>query len=230
MRILSFIFIIALAISASAQNGQIENLFENGTRFAESGNFAKALEDFRAASKLSENAGTSNDFRAKIHFNIGVCLFRLDNSAEAVEEFERAIKTSEGVYQKAFYALGMAQTRLKNWRKAAEALQEAVRLEKTDGEAWFDLGLVLVEEKDFEAAQAAFENSIRYKTVAAADAHNNVGVILALKGDFDSAEKRFKLALRKSSGKSVEAQNNLKFCELYKQNAALKPQFSGKAE
>jgi len=220
MRILSFIFIIAFAVSVSAQMPSVKKSFENGTEAAQSGNYEKALEDYRKAILLSESDETGNDFLAKIYFNIGVCLYHLNRQTEAVEVFNKAIESSGGNYQKAFYALGMAEAKLKNRRKAVAALREAVRLTKTDGEAWFDLGLVLLEEKNFEEAEKAFQNSIRYKSIASADAHNNLGVILALKGDFASAEKEFKVALRKSSGKSIEAQNNLQFCESHKQNSA----------
>jgi Flp pilus assembly protein TadD len=219
MRTLSFIFTIVFALSVSAQS--VEKSFENATRAARSGNYEKALADYRQAASLSENEKIGNDFLAKIYLNIGVCLYQLNRLPEAVGEFNKAIELSQGNYQKAFYALGMAETKLGNWRKATVALREAVRLKTDDGEAWFDLGLVLIEEKNFAEAEKAFQNSIRYESVAAADAHNNLGVILALRGDFARAEKEFKVALRESSGKSAEAQNNLKFCASYKQNPAL---------
>ncbi|HEY0426791.1 MAG TPA: tetratricopeptide repeat protein [Pyrinomonadaceae bacterium] len=217
---------IALSVSVAAQTAR--QTFEAGTRAAQNAQYESALENYRTSLASSEIEKTNGEFRAKIHFNIGVCLFHLRQTAEAVIEFKKAIAL-DGDYQKAFYALGMAESESKNWRNAREALQTAVGLKKTDGEAWFDLGLVLTEEKNFEAARAAFENSIRYKTIAATDAHNNIGVIFALKGDFDSAEKEFRAALQLSAGKSVEAQNNLQICRVYRQNSLQTPklQFSG---
>jgi Flp pilus assembly protein TadD len=208
---------MVFALSVSAQTAK--QAFDEGTQSARAANYEKALGNYRKAIRLSENESIAGEFLARIRFNTGVCLYQLKRNEEAVKEFNAAIVLSGGSYQKAFYALGMAETELKNWRKASAALREAVRLKKTDGEAWFDLGLALVEEKNFEAAREAFQNSIRYKTVAVADAHNNLGVIMALSGDFPSAEKEFETALAKSRGKSVEAQNNLQFCKLYKQNS-----------
>ncbi len=219
MRILSFVFIIVFAISVSAQTKQAKKLFKDGTQAARTGNYEKALRDYQKAVLLSENDKTVINFLSKTHFNIGVCFYHLNRQTEAVKELNKAIELSEGNYHKAFYVLGMAETELKNWRNATAAFRKAVNLKINDGEAWFDLGLALLEEKNFGEAEKAFQNSIRYKSVAAADAHNNLGVILALKGDFVSAEKEFKVALRKSSGKSAEAQSNLQFCELYKQNS-----------
>ncbi len=218
MRILSLFLTVVLAVSVSAQTPLVSQTFDEGTRMARAGNYENAIENYRRAILLAKAETVTDDFLAKVHFNIGVCFYNLKQTAEAVEEFTEAIKLSRRSYQKAFYALGMAQSELKNWRKAADAFREAVSLKKKDGEAWFDLGLVLLEEKDFESAEKAFRNAIKLKSIGAADAHNNLGVIFALRTDFPSAESEFKRALIKSNGKSVEARNNLQFCKFYKQN------------
>ncbi|MDQ3714123.1 MAG: tetratricopeptide repeat protein [Acidobacteriota bacterium] len=234
MRILSLFLIVVFAVSVSAQTPLVNQIFDEGTRTARAGNHENAIENYRRAILLAEAETVTNDFLAKIHFNIGVCLYNLKQTAEAAEEFTEAVKLSRRSYQKAFYALGMAQSELKNWRKAADAFREAVNLKKNDGEAWFDLGLILLEEKDFDSAEKAFRNAIKFKSIGAADAHNNLGVILALRTDFPSAESEFKTALIKSDGNSVEARNNLQFCKLYKhnfnQNLLAKLEFSRKKQ
>ena len=219
----TFLFVLVLAgttaISASAQETPLTNrAFENAARAAQSEDYKTAAEDYRRAILFSTAEEPSDDFLAKIHFNLGVCFYNLQQTEEAVEEFTEAIKLSRRGYQKAFYALGMAQTDLKNWSKAETAFREAVKLEKNDGEAWFDLGLVLLERKNYESAETAFQKAIKYQSTGAADAHNNLGVIFALKSDFRAAENEFKTALNLSNGKSVEARNNLQFCKLYKRN------------
>ena len=234
MRKLSFIFMIVMAVVinswAQTTTAAAGRVFDEGTRAARAGEYEKALENYRNAMFLSESEKTSSEFLARIRFNAGVCLYHLKRTGEAVEEFTKAIELGRGNYQKAFYALGMAHSELKNWKSAEMAFRAAVRLEKEDGEAWFDLALVLLEVKDFEAARAGFQNAIKYKSLATADAHNNIGVILALKGDMTSAENEFETALRKSGGKSLEAGNNLQFCRLYKQslsqNLRAGPKFS----
>ncbi len=220
MRRFTFIFIAVLTfvISASAQTALSNRAFENGTRAAQAKEYEKAIADYRRAILFSETEKRSDDFLARIHFNIGVCFYSLKQTAEAVEEFTEAIKLSKGSYQKAYYALGMAHSELKNWRKAQTAFRKAVELKSDDGEAWFDLALVFLEEKDFGSAKLAFQKSIKYKSAAVADAHNNIGVILALQNNFLLAENEFKIALTESNGKSIEARNNLQFCRLYKRN------------
>ncbi len=109
-------------------------------------------------------------------------------------------------------------------------LQTVVSNRNHQAEARFDLALVLLAKKDFDTAQTAFQNALKYKTVNTADAHNNIGVILALKGDVRAAEKKFEIALHQSGGKSTEAENNLRFCKFYKQrfnqNQLVKLEFS----
>ena len=211
MRVLSFVIIIFLAVSVSAQTSEIKRVFDEATRSANAKNYEKAFEIYQKAFRLSQDE--SAEFRAKIHFNSGVCLFQLKRHAQAVAEFERAVLLNPK-YERAFYALGMAHAELKNFSSAEKAFLKSLEISRKNGETWFDLAFIYLEQKDFDAAETAFRNAIKYKTVAAADAHNNLGVIFALRHDFSSAEKHFTLAL----GKSAEAHNNLQFCKVYKQN------------
>ncbi len=219
MRILSLFLIVVFAVSVSAQTPLVNQIFDEGMRRARAGNYENAIENYRRAILMARAETVTDNFLAKIHFNIGVCLYNLKQTTEAAEEFTEAIKLSRQSYQKAFYALGMAQSELKNWRKAAAAFREAVNLKKEDGEAWFDLGLILLEEKDFESAEKAFRNAIKFKSIGAADAHNNLGVIFALRHEFDSAENEFKTALVVSNRKSILARNNLEFCRQLGRNS-----------
>lgn len=224
MRILSFIFIFVWGIMASTVSAQeavlVKRAFDDGTRAAQTAQYEKALENYRRAIAFAESEKIEKDFLARIHFNAGVCLFHLKQNQAAIAEFNRAINLSGSAYQKAFYALGMAESKLKNWRRAEDAFRSAVNLKRADAEAWFDLGMVLIAQKDFTAARVAFANAIKYKSVAAADARNNIGVILALGGDLAAAEKEFEKALEESNGESARAKNNLRFCRLYKQASA----------
>lgn len=220
MRALIFILTILFAVSISAQTREAAvQAFDDGTRAARTGQHEKALKNYERALSLTADEKTNSEFLARIQYNIGVCLFKMKRPTQAVEKFNAAIELSGKSYQKAYRALGMTETELRNWTAAGTAFRQALRLKNDDGESWFDLALALIEQKDFEAAREAFQNSIRYKTGAAADAHNNVGVILALSGDLPSAEKEFKIALRKSAGQSTEARRNLEFCKTYKQNS-----------
>lgn len=213
----SFIFLILLGASAQAQPSR--DAFEKGARAASNGNYRlalkhyqKSLEQFRSAENLPA------DFPAKIHYNIGVCFFHLNQLTNALERYSAAIKLSGGKYQKAFRARAMAQVELKNWGAARADFERALLLDQGDGESWFDLAMVFVREKDYARAAAAFQESIANKSVGSAAGHNNLGVILALEGNFNRAEKAFEKALLESKVEFVEAKNNLKFCRDRLQN------------
>lgn len=219
MRVLFFIFVM-FAGSAAAQTPFISQSFESATRDAQAQNFTQALEKYQAIILHAASESVSDEMLARTHFNIGVCYYKLKNPAAAVKELTNAITLSKGKYQRAFYVLGMAQIDLKNWNEAETALRKAADLKPGDGEAWFDLALVYLQEKDFAQAEDSFANAIKYKSTGAADAHNNLGVIFALKHDFLTAESEFAAALKESGGKSVEAKNNLRFCRTYQRNSS----------
>ncbi|MCD9189338.1 MAG: tetratricopeptide repeat protein [Pyrinomonadaceae bacterium] len=211
MRILSFIFIVFLTISASAQTSEIKQTFDEATAKANAKDFEKALPIYRKLAGISQNE--PKEFRAKIHFNIGVCLYQSKNPLKAVAEYERAVLLNPH-YERAFYALGMAHFELKNFSEAEKAFVKSLEINRKNGETWFDLAFVYLKQENFDAAEIAFQNAIKFDSIAAADAHNNLGVISALRHDFETAEKQFKLAV----GKSAEAEKNLQFCKYYKES------------
>lgn len=219
-RIFLSIFVILTAIvgSVSAQTAATQRTFEKGIGLANEGKFETALVDFKKSLTLAEIEDAGADYRAKIHFNIGVCLYRLKQSKQAVGEFEEAVKLAKGDYEKAFYALGMAQAELKNWQAAEKGFRGAIGLNKQNGETWFDLAFVYLARKDYESAKQAFQKSVELKSVASNIGHNNLGVILAIGGDIDSAMKEFETALKKSNGKFAVAERNLQFCKSLGQN------------
>jgi tetratricopeptide (TPR) repeat protein len=213
-----FVILVGLVFSVSAQSAATQQLFEKAVGLANGEKFETALADFKKSLALAETEDADADFRAKVHFNIGVCLYRLSRNEKSVGELEEAIKLARGDYEKAFYALGMAQAELKNWREAERAFRGAIRLNKQNGEAWFDLAFVYLANKDYEAAKTAFQKSVELKSVDSTIGHNNLGVIFAMNGDINAAVKEFEAALKQSGGKFAVAERNLQFCKSLGQN------------
>lgn len=213
-----FVILTVFAVSASAQSLSTRQTFEKGIGLANAEKFEAALADFRKSLTLAEIEDARAEFHARIHFNIGVCWYRMKENEKAVGEFEAAIKLTKNDYEKAFYALGMAQAELKNWTQAERAFRGALRLNRRNGEAWFDLAFVYLAKNDFEAAKQAFQKSVAYQSVSAAVGHNNLGVIFALGGDLDRAVREFETALRISNGNFAVAERNLQFCKSWGKN------------
>ena len=210
----TFLFVAMLAFNANAQTETAQTVFDSGVNNARAGKFEEALNDFQNA---LENQKISNKtpaaLLAKINYNIGVCLYRLNRSTDAVFYLTNAIELSENKYRNAFYALAMAQGELENWQAAKDAFRTAINLQNgRDGESWFDLAMAYLRERDYKNAADAFQKAIRYKSVDRATAHNNLGVIFAYGGDWMAAENQFQKALTISDGTLQEALRNLKIC------------------
>jgi Flp pilus assembly protein TadD len=225
-RIIFSIFVIlsALTFNISAQT-TAQTAFEKGMNSANVGEFENALAEFQTSLSFAENAAAKSDFRAKIHFNIGVCFYKLKQNVQAVREFEQAVKLKKGDYEKAFYALGMAQAELENWNEAEKAFLSAIRANERNGETWFDLAFVYLAQENYESAQAAFQKSIELESVDAPISYNNLGVISALNGDVNAAVRQFEKALQKSNGKLIVAEHNLQFCKNLGQNLSAQLEF-----
>ena len=213
-------FIIATIFSTavSAQNFASER-FKKGVAAAQNGNFQAALADFKMSLDFLGAENSDDEFRARIHYNIGVCLYRLKEHEKAVGEFERAIRLNPN-HEKSFHSLGMAQMELKNFSAAERAFLAALRLNRRNGETWFDLAFVYLAREDYDSAQKAFLKAIAHKSSDAAIAHNNIGVILAAKGEIEAAVREFETALRKTGGKLSVARRNLRFCKALRENPA----------
>jgi Tfp pilus assembly protein PilF len=217
--IFSVVFIFsAFIFSISAQSFTVRQTFESAMLSAKSREFEMALTQFQTALSLAKKENANRIFLAKIYFNIGVCLYQTKQQAAAVSEFERAILLAPD-YEKAFYALGMAHFELKNLRESERAFLNALRSNDRNGETWFDLAFVYLAQENFDLAQTAFENSVKFKSVSSAVGRNNLGVIFALRGDFSSAIVQFEKAINESNGQLTVSKQNLQFCKTYKQNS-----------
>src|SRR5688500_17063690 len=103
-----FVILTALNFTASAQSFTTRQMFEKAVSIANEGKFETALSMFKDSLALAKIDEADHDFQAKVHFNIGVCFYRLKQNEKAVAQFEEAIKLARRDYEKAFYALGMA--------------------------------------------------------------------------------------------------------------------------
>jgi Flp pilus assembly protein TadD len=207
MRKLFFVSLITviLQFSVFAQTDE----FQKGLDFAKKNDFQNALVKFQ--NSFSKNL--SDKKIAQVHYNIGVCFYRLNQMNQAVTEFDKVINLNPN-NEKVYYALAMTQVDLKNFDQAETNFLKAIKLDETNGEIWFDLALVLYQKQKFDESIVAFQNSIKYKSVAKSTSYNNLGVIYALQGDFESAKKQLEIAVKKNV---PEAQTNL---EILKQVSA----------
>lgn len=215
MRILSFIFVLIFAIGVSAQSPTVTGPYVEGTRFANAGKFEKALSSYQTALEDAKGERAGSNFLARLHYNLGVCNYRLNRYENAIGELKKAISLRSKDYADAYYALGMAETARENWPQAQLAFIEALKGKKANSEAWFDLGVAYVSESKFELAEAAFRDAIAGKSVDLPLSYNNIGVILALRGDLSAAIEHFEKAIKTSDDRLPVAKSNLEYCRRY---------------
>jgi len=217
------IFIVALLLAiltsvASAQSPLARRAFEKGAEAARAGRFEDALTAYMTAAAAERAAESGSGFRISLQYNIGVCYYRLGRQEEARAALTAAIRLSDGRHQRAFYALGMAESSLRNWPAARAAFRASLELAPKEGEAWFDLAIVYIGEEKYDLAAHAFTASIENRSVDSALGQNNLGVLMAMRSDYDAAEKAFAAALELSAGKLIEARNNLILCRRMRQS------------
>ena len=221
MRTLSFIFVLICAVGVSAQSKAITKPFSEGTGFAKAGDFESALARYRTALDASKLEQIDIKFLARLHYNLGVCEYRLNRPDRAVDELAIAIGLRGKDYPAAYYALGMAESSRQNWPKARLAFIGALKGNEPVNEAWFDLAFAYLRENNFDQAETAFRQAIAHKSIDTPLSHNNIGVILAIRGDLSAAKIEFESALRVSDGRLKMADKNLKFCEMYERTDEL---------
>ena len=211
MRVLLFGFLLTFTVGISAQSPMVTKLFSDATTQANAGRFKDALESYKRALLVAESEYLDTGYRAKLHYNLGVCHFQLDEIDPAISQFKSAVLLKTD-YTRAHYALGMARMRKRAWKSATVSFTNVVDVDPKNGEAWFDLALAALALNDLKSAEEAFARSIIFSSRDAALSHNNIGVILAVKGDLASAETQFENAIAMSSGRLIEAKRNLEFC------------------
>jgi Tfp pilus assembly protein PilF len=203
----------AFFVANPAQNDTATRSFAIGNDAANEGRYDEAIENYREAIINVGPYGRNDIFLAKTYSNIGVCQYRLDRFDDAVSSLNTAIRISNGTYARAHYALGMTYLGMGQNSEAESSLRKSLRLERNDGEAWFDLAVVSLLKNDRDEAENAFRRSLRHGTIAQAEANNDLGVLLAGKGRWDDAEEHFTAAVRASHGSLAEAVKNLELCK-----------------
>ena len=98
-------------------------------------------------------------------------------------------------------------------KKARELLKKAVKNNKTDGEAWYYLGIAHLQLNDFKKASDAFKNAIQARPDLAPMAHAGYAYALVLRNHLDKAVLSANTALNLDP-KNIEALYTLGIVDL----------------
>ena len=118
MRFFSFVFLFIFGVNVWGQSPAVTKLYSDGARYANTQDFNQALQSFKTAAFAADNEYLNDGYRARLHYNIGVCHFQLRQFELASNEFKSALLLKKD-YTQAHHALSMARTRLREWRSAS---------------------------------------------------------------------------------------------------------------
>jgi tetratricopeptide (TPR) repeat protein len=144
--------------------------------------------------------------RPNFYYELARAYAKTSNYDAAVRWSEEALRR-DGNFVPALKELAGAATAMGNFAQAAQALEKAVALAPTDGDAFADLGNVYLQQNRVDAAQKALERAL---TIDAnmPRANNTMGLAALKTSETDIAERHFRAAIR-SQPDLAEAHNNL---------------------
>ncbi len=135
---------------------------------------------------------TENNYLA--HNNLGTGLFKKDQIAEAISQFQEVIRLKPD-FPYAHNNLGLALDEKGQIDEAINQYQEAIRLKPDYAEAHNNLGTALGRKGQINEAISQFQEVIRLKPDFA-EAHSNLGNALLMKGQIDEATSQHREAIR----------------------------------
>jgi serine/threonine-protein kinase len=182
------------------------------------GDHATAVETLKSAARqysMLPMSSAAGDF-VKATGLLGFALLRAGRWNEALTEAERAIALDAGVRSALAYDVRGAVLVARGDRAAGRAaLEQSVKLDEYEPEAWNDLGDLELMEGRFDAAIAAYRKSFDAVALIATPsrsldddgavvaAHRGLGAALRESGDPDAAIRELEAALRGSPSDAV---------------------------
>jgi tetratricopeptide (TPR) repeat protein len=143
--------------------------FKKGVELAQSGESAKAIEQFKEAISQAPNF-------ALAYNEMGAQYLRLGQPDDAARAFETAVKLAPEEFA-ARLNYGIALLNLKKSAEAEKQLRQALQKNPATSTGHYYVGLALMNQKEFAAAETEFKVSIKNSDDRIAPAHKYLGGI-----------------------------------------------------
>ena len=144
---------VAAQKKVSQEPADVEQIYQAGVSYYESGDYEKAIEAYKRAIQLEPGSADS-------HYHLGMAFSSLGRFKEAIQAYNGAIRIKPE-YAAAYYNLGHAYSNLKQYEKAIRAFQRAIQYEPDNVEAYFALGNAYIDSGKEEKAINTLEAVIR---------------------------------------------------------------------
>lgn len=150
--------------------------------------------DYRSELAIWQDTVVKCPNNPRAHYNVGVVLFKAGYVAEAIWQYDQALRIKPD-YADAHYNLGGALVRLGRVTEAIEHWEQAVRLKPDYAEAHYNLGNGLLQTGKPKEAIGHWEQALRIKPDYA-EAHNDLAVALTRLGRLPEAIEHWEQAVR----------------------------------
>jgi tetratricopeptide (TPR) repeat protein len=139
-------------------------LYNRGLLYAKQENYPQALDDFSNAIQANENnkaTETYFDFPA-VYNNRGNVYFNMAEYQLAIADFVTAtnVKTEHEKSDRAYFNLGLTYTETKDYARAIQAFDEAIRLNPSDADNLTSRGTAYFENGDYAQSIADFNEAL----------------------------------------------------------------------
>ena len=156
---------------------------------------------------LSRSANEKEGSFSRILHNFGYAYgIRENGEKEAITFFEKALS----IYQddpKAWYNLGVAYGKRREFKKAIDCCQKAIKFNADYAKAWYNLGIYYLNQQEPDKAASSYQKALKLDPVYRVDWYN-LGVGYTRAKQWDKAILCYKKAADKSPGDS-KAWHNL---------------------
>ena len=156
-------------------------------------------EVYRSTLALWTDTAAKRPGNARAHMELGVALQEAGRSAEAVPEFEEALRL-QADYPKARNNYANALIAVGRLDDARAQYEIVIRQLPERAEPWHGLGIVMLNEQKWPEAIACFETALRMNPDLGNSRHN-LGFVLMRTGRRDEAVKVFEELLRREPGR-----------------------------
>ncbi|MEW6263787.1 MAG: tetratricopeptide repeat protein [Thermodesulfobacteriota bacterium] len=160
--------------------GDSDLLYQDGNRLVLEGRLEEALERYSQAL-----TGTRRTLAA-IHYKMGRAREKMEQQAEAEEDYRQAVNMSE-LYVEAYDALGSLTLRQNRTDEALGFFRRGVNISPLNAQRQFNLGESLLAAGDFEAAEKAFKMALDLDP-SQTHALNRLGISLRRQGKLNEAK------------------------------------------
>ena len=194
-----------------AGNQDAEVAFNEGNDFVAKRNFQEAIASFTKAlsfnpqftkalvnrgfakSEVADYSGAITDFTMAIeleesavaYYGRGLAYFNQNNSSDALNDFELAIKAGYNE-AKVYYYAGVANFECGNYEESVNNLTLSITFDGNNAQAFNDRGSAKRMKEDYDGAIADYQAAIKIDPKLAT-AYNNLASALLKKGNVDDA-------------------------------------------